>query len=451
MTPHSPQRRAMALAAKDGLAQGAADAEPPSARFAFRFEFVLQSAMVSIFAAGLATMQARQLLITQTAQPLGEASVTMAVSGLATAYSLGSLAELFLSPSFGKLSDRIGRKPVLLSLLVGPAIMRSISALVQRPMLRIRMLWLDFALARVVGIQPTVAVANTMISDVFPPASRPAAYSRLRAAQALGSILGNYASGWWNARAGPKSTYIATAAVPTACFAALVVCLPETGRCADSAPPQCGGSAVGGRGAFATVLADRKCRLLSSASWRSTSSCALPPPISTVSVLFMRERLRWGPLQAGRFASGVALATFVGSLLVGPIRRVLGERREGLYVSLAHSATALAYAAWRSATSSLGMAACLFPMALGSGASPVVMAQFLQRAQALGLARGEASAVLQAVGAVGRILAPQLFLRLWLAASRRAGRAQLPLGAPMLAVAGIVSLQEALHRCSCAL
>lgn len=102
----------------------------------------LRATTAAIFAAGTATLQARQLLITQTATPFGEATVTQATSGLATAYSLGSVVEFFLSPLFGRLSDRMGRKPLVLFLMIGPAIMRSLCALIQQPYARIRLLTL---------------------------------------------------------------------------------------------------------------------------------------------------------------------------------------------------------------------------------------------------------------------------------------------------------------------
>ena len=104
------------------------------------FLLVLKATSAAISSAGIATLQARQLLITQTAGPLGEDAVVQATSGLATAYSLGSVVEFFLSPLFGKLSDRFGRKPIMLFFMIGPAIMRTLCALVEQPMARIRLL-----------------------------------------------------------------------------------------------------------------------------------------------------------------------------------------------------------------------------------------------------------------------------------------------------------------------
>ena len=66
----------------------------------------------------------------------------------------------------------------------------------------------------------------------------------------------------------------------------------------------------------------------------------------------------------------------------------------------------------------------------------------MERAVSLGWTRGEATGVVQAVGAVARMAAPQLFTRLWLRAVAQKGRSgALPLGAPMLSVSVIALLQ----------
>mmetsp|Transcript_53126 Transcript_53126/g.139334 ORF Transcript_53126/g.139334 Transcript_53126/m.139334 type:complete len:145 (-) Transcript_53126:13-447(-) len=141
------------------------------------------------------------------------------------------------------------------------------------------------------------------------------------------------------------------------------------------------------------------------------------------------------------------------------MKRIRGAFGDRLGVTLAHCSTALGYLLWGSASSARGMIACLFPMALGSGASPMLLARFQERTKELQLEQGEASGVHSAVGAVGRMIAPQLFLRLWLwaAASRsgggggqKAGSVALrpPIGAPMFSVALLSLVQEAFHQAS---
>jgi len=424
------------------------------------FMTILRPAMVTILAAGTATLQARQLLITQTAQPLGPEGVTAATAGLATAFSVGSFVEFLLSPTYGKISERFGRKPLFLSFLIGPALMRTLCVMVKNPWLRIRVLWLDFALARVIGVQPTMAAAGTMISDVVPVKSQPAARAQLNAAQALGQIFGNYASGYWNARAGPQSTYVLTALIPIACFAVLGQTLrethPELTKAASkpgssAAPGAAAGAKKGGEeakakpkaGPFKTLLSDPECCLL--ALTIGGYEFMQWPPISTVSLLLMKERLGWGPLQAGRFSSAISSTVFVGSMLAARLIKQLGASTQ---VSLAHCCTSIAYLIWGTASTGQQMLLSLFPMILGAGAKPPLETRFVARAAHLGLGKAEAASVLQALGAAARIVAPQLFMRLYLSATSGSGKGRLPLGSPMLLVAAVAVLQEVFHRMS---
>ena len=92
----------------------------------------------------------------------------------------------------------------------------------------------------------------------------------------------------------------------------------------------------------------------------------------------------------------------------------------------------------------------------------MLLTRFVERAMQLGLSRGEALSkrrnlsherdhltcrreamgVMSAIGAVGRMIAPQLFTRLWLRAVAQKGQPRaLPLGAPMFAVALIAVIQ----------
>ncbi|CAE7263106.1 tetA [Symbiodinium microadriaticum] len=353
------------------------------------FLLALRATASAISCAGVATLQARQLLITQTASPLGEAAVVQATSGLATAYSLGSVAEFFLSPVFGKMSDRFGRKPILLFFMIGPAIMRTLCALVEQPVARIRLLWLDFASARAVG-------------DL----------------SALGGILGNYLSGWWSLRAGPRSTYLCTAAAPLFSLAFAAACLPETNaEIKDGRPSRDGQSSCSvpdgkTRSAYRTLLLDPESLLIGGAL--GLYEFLNYAPLNSVAILFMKERLNWGPLEAGRFASGHALAGFCASMLARRLMQFFGKR---LYVSVTNLLTSVAYATWAVSKTGPSLIACLLPLSFsGTGGATVLVTRYMERAMQLGLSPGEAMGVRSAIGAVARMLAPQLFTRLWLRA-----------------------------------
>lgn len=411
-----------------------------------KFMTVLNPAMLTILAAGTATLQARQMLIAQTAQPLGAEAVTNATKGLATAFSIGSLVEFLVSPLYGKISESVGRKPLFLSFLIGPAAMRTLCVITKPPNLRIPLLWADFAGARFIGIQPTLSVCQTMISDIVPVSEQPKARAQLQAAQSLGQIIGNYASGYINANYGPATTYVVTAIIPATSFVVLGAALSEshpaikagaqklTDTKAEAAP-------IVQKKGFGVLLNDPKCCM--QALTLGFYEFMTYPPISTVSILFMKEQLSWGPLEAGRFSAGHALAVFTGSLMSSRLQKVLGK---SLYVTLAHVSMSAAYAIWGTATSSRNMLMSLVPMALGSGAKEVIMTSFVKRAADLGMGKGEAGSVVQAMGAAMRMISPQLFMQLWLKATGKSK--SLPMGAPMFMVTVVALLQEVLYRLS---
>jgi hypothetical protein len=328
-----------------------------------------------------------------------------------------------------------------------PATTRVLCVAISEPKLAIPMLWADFAGARFIGLQPTLAVAQTMISDLIPVAEQPAARAQLQAIQSLGQIVGNYASGYLNAAAGPRITYVVTALIPATAFFVLGATMGEShpklkaGAKAEKSEAllKTDSAKIPGekkKSPFVTLLTDpRACCL---AATLGLYDFMTYPPMSTVAIMFMKEILGWGPLQAGRYAAGHGLAVFTGSLMSTRIQKVLGK---SLYVTFAHCSMSLGYLLWGTATNSTKMMASLIPMAFGSGAKEIVMTNFIKRCSDMGLGKGEATSIIQAMGAVARITAPQFFMKLWSKAGASGAK-----GAPMLLVSMICLLQELLTR-----
>jgi DHA1 family tetracycline resistance protein-like MFS transporter len=95
-----------------------------------------------------------------------------------------SLVQLFSGPLIGKLSDRIGRRPVLLISIVGTAIGYFVTGAANAP-------WLLF-LGRIIdgASGGNIATAQACIADVTPPHERSRAMGHIGAAFGLGFILG---------------------------------------------------------------------------------------------------------------------------------------------------------------------------------------------------------------------------------------------------------------------
>lgn len=95
-----------------------------------------------------------------------------------------SVAQLVFSPLSGRLSDRIGRKPVLLASLVGTAVGSLLTGLADS-------LWLLFVARLLDGASgASVSVAQASVTDVAPPEERARLLGLLGAAFGVGFALG---------------------------------------------------------------------------------------------------------------------------------------------------------------------------------------------------------------------------------------------------------------------
>lgn len=117
-----------------------------------------------------------------------------------------SLMQFLLAPWWGRLSDRIGRRPVLLVGLAGSALSYLVFALAQS-------FWMLLASRLVAGAMgATVNVAQAYLADITPPDRRASAMGKLGAAFGLGFVvgpaLGGLSSHWGNAAPGLAATLL---------------------------------------------------------------------------------------------------------------------------------------------------------------------------------------------------------------------------------------------------
>lgn len=139
-----------------------------------------------------------------------------------------SLAQLVFAPAWGRLSDRIGRKPVLVASLVGTALASLLTGLAGS-------LWVLF-LARILdGVSgASVSVAQAAVTDVAPPAERARLLGLLSAAFGLGFVLGP-ALGGLAALVDPRLPFFVAALIAAANAVWAIRRLPETNPAVVSA------------------------------------------------------------------------------------------------------------------------------------------------------------------------------------------------------------------------
>jgi multidrug resistance protein len=132
-----------------------------------------------------------------------------------------SAMQFIFAPILGKLSDRIGRRPVLLLSLIGTSIGFLVMGFADS-------LWLLFAARVIDGISGgNISTAQAYIADVTPPAERSRGMGLIGAAFGLGFIFGP-AIGGLMSQVSPSAPFFFAAALAAANATALYFFLPES-------------------------------------------------------------------------------------------------------------------------------------------------------------------------------------------------------------------------------
>jgi DHA1 family tetracycline resistance protein-like MFS transporter len=137
---------------------------------------------------------------------------------LATAYAF---TQFLGAPVLGALSDRVGRRPVLLASLAVMAVDYAGSALADS-------MWMLLGLRLVAGASAaTISTCNAALADVTPPEGRARAFGLLSAAFLLGFVLGPVLGGLLG-EIGPRAPFWAAAALASLNLLFGALTLPET-------------------------------------------------------------------------------------------------------------------------------------------------------------------------------------------------------------------------------
>lgn len=148
----------------------------------------------------------------------------------ATAFQIGwlvgifSLMQFFFAPVWGMVSDRIGRKPVLLIGLIGTMtgyILMGLAGAV----------WLLFAARLISGIAgANISAAQAYLADISTPENRAKAMGLLGAAFGLGFVFGPALGGWAGAKINYAAPMYIAAGLSLVNIISVLLFLPESHR-----------------------------------------------------------------------------------------------------------------------------------------------------------------------------------------------------------------------------
>jgi len=131
------------------------------------------------------------------------------------------IAQFFAGPVLGNLSDRFGRRPVM----IGSMLAFGLDYLLMAAAPTLAWLFLGRALAGVAGA--IYAPASALLADVTPPEQRARVFGWMGGAFGLGFIIGPALGGLLSGL-GPRAPFVAAAAMAFINAAAMLVLLPES-------------------------------------------------------------------------------------------------------------------------------------------------------------------------------------------------------------------------------
>ena len=336
-----------------------------------------------------------------------------------------ALAQFFCSPIQGALSDRFGRRPVVLLSNFGLGLDYIVMALAPN------VAWL--VAGRVISgmASSSFSTAGAYIADVTPPEQRAAAFGKIGMVFGLGFIFGPALGGWLGA-IDPRLPFWGAAALSlmNACYGYFV--LPE------SLPPDKRMPFTWARanpvGSLRLLRSHHELFGLATVAFLGYLAHAVLP---SVSVLYMGYRYGWGTASVGLMMAGVGLsATIVQGGLIHPITNRFGERKTVLIGLLCGALGFFVYG-----IASEGWMFCLgIPvMAFWGLAGPATQALLTRRVSSMeqGQLQGAMASINGMTGMIGPILFTQTFAYFIRADFPSSTSLQLP-GAPFILASALL-------------
>jgi MFS transporter, DHA1 family, tetracycline resistance protein len=305
-----------------------------------------------------------------------------------------ALVQFFFSPVLGLISDRFGRRPVILLSNFGLAVDYAIMALAPS----LNWLFLGRALA---GLSASsIPTAAAYISDVTEPEKRSKGFGLLGAAFGVGFVIGPAIGGWLGQHDPRLPFWVAAAAsLLNACYGFFV--LPES-LAPEKRQPHFQWKKANPLGSL--KLLRRHTELLGLATVNFLGDVAHEVYL-TVWILYVIYRFDWDQRMVGMGLAVVGIFSIVCSAaLVGPSVAKFGERR-ALLAGLLCGALGFAMYGW--ASSATMFFAAIAVNSLWSLARPTSQALMTRRVSAS--EQGELQGAIASIRGIGMIIGPQIF------------------------------------------
>ncbi len=236
-------------------------------------------------------------------------------------FSTFAFCQLIAGPVWGNVSDRIGRKAVLIVSQVGATIGWTMLAFA--PTLPV------VFLARIIeGLSGgNLSVTQSYVADVIEPEKRARAYAYIGAAFSAGMIFGPAAGGYLAHRYGFAAPFVLAAALQVVTLIVTIVVLPES-RSADASPEVA---------TFADIIVALRDPAVAPVLWQKlVYSLGLYGWFAALTLVLQRQ-LGYGEEQVSYFFAGFALVSIVMQLaVVGRLTERFGDRQAnniGLFVT----------------------------------------------------------------------------------------------------------------------
>jgi len=320
-------------------------------------------------------------------------------SELGYVLSAYALAQFLCAPLWGRLSDRIGRRPVMLFTIAGSACSLLLLGFVNS------LLWLGAARLLSGAFAANVSVATAYVADVCPEHERARWMGMIGASFALGFTLGPIIGGSFGMMGYPVPMFVA-AGLSAANLVAAALLLreprkPQAMQAAQAAHPAAAGAQAAPRaGRFAHLREGAMLRLCAVYLLFSLAVTQL----ESMFQLYVMERFEWNVAQTAALL--FVMAIFMGGIQGGAMKHISARWSERGLVLWGALVMALGFALFP-LPAGIALLLPLLLLAAGRGVSqPSLMS--LASLQAAAHRRGETLGAFQSSASLARIVGPTL-------------------------------------------